>query len=321
MAPVWLKIPEEYRGQFAVIASLADYARTKGIKPTVYRDKQDMWDRLVLQERRLTVVCGHQDPKFTDSLNRPNVIMMHGVGFIFDEDRSHPSYPGTQQNRKLTRLMLSTNKRIAKIEREANPHIRVEVVGCPKLDWYHRKPGKYRYKPTEHPTIALAWHWDCKVADATGTAFYEYERTLGRLRNHYKLLGHGHPHIIDKLIPRYEELGIEVVRDLSQVFERADMMVCDASSAMFEFAAIGKPVVVADSPIYQGVDYGGMFYLRTQLGMVSKAPNYLMDAVTKAIPDPKQVRERRKAAVKQCYTYTDGYCAQRAAKAILEVLE
>lgn len=316
-APVYLALPEETRGEFMVIEALAGHARRRGVYPMVYQNPYRMEARLH-QEKRPVLVVGHADPRFTMRSGRPNAILMHGVGFTFDAKRTHPSYPGTTKYREFTRLMLATNETIAGIERAANPGITVEVVGCPKLDRWHTDPRPYT--PKAEPVVAAAWHWDCRVSNETRTAFYEYRAALRELAREYRIIGHGHPHIIDDLEPLYQEDGIEVVRDLDEVFARADAMIFDGTSAGYEFASLDRPVVVCQKADYRKINYGGMFHLRERLGVLCETPGALRAAVELALTDPEGIRKARREVVAQCYAYTDGHCAERAAAAILQML-
>jgi hypothetical protein len=311
-------LPEDVRGEFMCLESLADHARSLGIEVAAYPNPYEM-ERRLHRDKRPTIVAGHADPRFLARSGRENIIAMHGVGFVFDAKSSHPNYPGTTKNRELTRLMLATNERIAEIERAANPHVTVEVVGCAKLDKWHANPRPY--VPTGKPVIAAAWHWECQVARETRSAFYEYRDALKALSDDYKVIGHGHPHIIDKIAPLYEADGIEVVRELAEVFDRADMMIFDATSAGFEFASLGRPVVVCQRSDYRAINYGGMFHLREQLGIVCNKPDALRLCVEMAKGDPPGIRQMREHAVVECYAYTDGHCAERAAAAIVRYLE
>jgi GT2 family glycosyltransferase/glycosyltransferase involved in cell wall biosynthesis len=319
MAPVYHALPDEYRGVFWCSEGLAGHVRAKGIEPAVYPNRRGVQKAMMaMKHKPLTVVCGHMEPSWLDYSQRPNTILMHGVGFCFDAKRSHPSYPGTTMHRRYTRLMLATNEHIADIERTANPQIRVDVVGCPKLDRWHI--GKKR-RTGKKPTVALAWHWRCGVSRDTGTAWDEYKAILPALKEHYNLLGHGHPAIIDELIPQYEAMGIPWTRSLDEVFDRADLMVADATSAIFEFASLDRPVVPVMSSRYRNEDHGGMLKYRTELGPVCESPVALIDTIARASQDAQEAQQKRRDAIQQCYAYTDGKCAERAALALIETAD
>ncbi len=317
LAPVYLALPDEHRGNFYCTEQYGDYARSKGIKPVTQPTRLALKKALLeIRDRPLTVVCGHADPGWLYATKRPNAIMMHGVGFCFDKDRKHPSYPGTRMHREHTRLILATNEHIAEIERQANPHIRVEAVGCPKLDRWHAQDKKPR---SDKPVIALAWHWDCHVSRDTRTAFYEYRHILPELKERYHLLGHGHPSIIDKLIPEYESMGIEWTASIDEVFERADLMTADATSAIFEFASLDRPVVALMSGHYREPDFGGMLTYRRKLGVVCESPEQLVMSIELALNEPQDITDQRRATIAECYAYTDGECSRRAAEILMEV--
>lgn len=318
MAPVWFALPVEIRGEFAVCNhDMAAHADKLGIEPTEFRSGPAMQKHLKA-EKRLTLVAGHSDTRWLDLTGRPNVILMHGVGFNFDQRKTLAGYPGTKQNRRNTRLMLSTNERIAQIEREPNPHIRAEVVGCPKLDRWHRLPRKPRSNP---PVVVFAFHWECKICPESMNAWAHYKDILPRIAGEYKVLGHGHPHIIDKLAPQYEAMGIEVVRDLGEVFERADLMCFDATSAGYEFASLDRPVVVMNAPWYRrDVNFGLRFWEHADVGVQVNEPEQMIGAINSALADWPDQQAKRRAAVEASYSFTDGRCAERAATAILDIL-
>lgn len=313
MAPVWHSIPETSRGQFHAIEANAEYLHHHGIEATLHKTSSHMLNALKTA-KHLTVVAGHRDPAWLDRTGRPNAILMHGVGFVFDAKHSYEGYPGTNRNRQNTKLILSSNETIAALERVGNPSIHVEVIGCPKLDKW--QTAKHRPIP-KRPTIALAWHWRCFVSPNTFTAFDEYREAVRELSQHYTLLGHGHPSIIRELAPIYEAMGIETVYSLAEVFERADMMVADATSAIFEFASLDRPVVPVMSKSYKPSEYGGMYNERLNLGAVCHTPAELLATVQTAIKDDAKYREARRTAIGRCYTYTDGGCAARAAAALM----
>jgi len=318
MVPVWFALPESVRGQFAVCSiQLGNRLLDYGIEPTVYRNGPALLNALQ-REKRLTLVAGHGETAGLDTTGRPNAILMHGVGFNFDPEKTLSCYPGTKHNRRNTVLMLLTNERIAQVERDANPHVRVMTVGCPKLDKWHRQPPKPRADP---PTIAFAFHWRCRVAPEAGTAWSHYQDTLPEVAKQFHVLGHGHPHIIDRLTPQYQSMGIEVVRDLDEVFERADLLCFDATSAGYEFASLDRPVVVLNAPWYRrGVNFGLRFWDHADVGVQVDEPGDLIAGIRAALEDSPNLQENRHAATTYAYEFTDGHCAERAAKAIMEVL-
>lgn len=318
MLPVWEALPRDRRGDWVISQDMAEYARSRGIKPKIARNYDDAIRVLRENPGRPVVVSGHADTNQPDKAGRKNIILYHGVGFVFDKRHKLRSYPGTNRGRANTLAIIAPSKRIAAVEKKGNPNIPVPVIGCPKLDKWHLKPKKRR---RGKPTVALAWHWDCRVAAETRTAFYEFYPGFAGLLEEYNVIGHGHPHIIDRLEPAYEALKIPVVRDLEDVFAKADVMVADATSAMYEFASLDRPIVICESAKYRPVSYGGFFGERHRLGVVCRKPADLKAAIAEALADPPEIAESRRKLVQEAYTYTDGKCAERAAAAIIEIVD
>jgi hypothetical protein len=314
IAPIWNALPPEYRGTFYTDHRLIEHAATHGITATGIH-KQHI-ARELARDTGLVLLAGHADSQYTDPIGRKSVIAMHGVGFNFDQCKTLPNYPGTSANRQHVVLMLSTNEQIAAIERAGNPDIPVVVVGCPKLDRWQNRPRK---RKTKKPVVAFAWHWRCQVAPEAGTAWDFYKSVIPKIAEHYTVIGHGHPNIIDELEPHYRAMGIECVRELDEVFERADILVADATSAMYEWAALDRPLVVCNCPQYRrDIDFGLRFWKHADVGVNCDSPDALLDAITEAWKDsPKQKKLRRDAAA-YAYTYLDGECSRRAADAIIE---
>ncbi len=317
IAPVWNALPIESRGTFYTLPELVDYAKKYGIVATPIK-KQHILQTLK-NGKGLVLLVGHADSEWTDKAGRKSVILMHGTGFNFDVNKSLPNYPGTTKNRENVVLMLSTNEAIAEMERAANPHIDVEVIGCPKLDDWYNKPKK---KKAKKPVIALAWHWRCQVAPEAGTAFDYYKRVIPKIAEKYTVIGHGHPNIIDELRPFYEKLNIEVVEDADEVFERADLLVCDASSLQYEWATLDRPQVVLNCPRYRrNVDFGLRFWKHADVGVQCDKPDDLLIAIETALEDKPGQQKARREAAKYAYAFTDGKCTMRAATAILDAAE
>jgi len=116
-------------------------------------------------------------------------------------------------------------------------------------------------------------------------------------------------------------LGIEPVEDFEDVLERADLYMCDNSSTLFEFASVGRPVVVLNAPWYRRhIEHGLRFWEAATVGVQVDHPAELRDAVMQALEDPPEQQAARQAAVRIAYTYTDGQASKRAAQEILELL-
>lgn len=227
-----------------------------------------VWDALpghVKQagERPRAIVAGWIDLRRVRSV--PVCMMEHGAGQSY-EGVSHGSYAGGDGRDKVS-LFLYPHERV--LERNAGRYVEAahRVVGCPRLDvlWELRRA---RDGLRDGDTVAVSFHWRCIIAPEAGTAVDEWKEEVERLvRSGVRVLGHGHPRIMDELAPWWESLGVEVVYDWGEVVRRADVFVCDNSSALFEAAAVGLPVVVLNSARWRrDVDHGLRFWECSEVG-------------------------------------------------------
>ena len=267
----------------------------------------DRWPPFVTRAddySRPVLVASYGDVKKARMQGRKRIAYIeHGAGQSYGN--GHGSYAGGKDRDDVS-LFLMPNHYSADLWRAAYPRARVEVVGCPKLDTLPRKD------PSEPLTIAIGFHWDCHLFPETLSAFGHFRTALEPLRDAYNLIGHGHPRAWDRppnLLRRYRRAGIEAVTDFTEVCRRADLFICDNSSAMYEFAATGRPVVVMNPPWYRkDVNYGLRFWDAIPGPQVDD-PNELIDTVARALQEGPQSREQALSIV---YPYRTG-AAQRAA--------
>lgn len=305
LASVWHALPAERRGTFAVQPGsdreVLERAASHGIGAVVGLPAGGP----------AVLVAASGDLNAAYRLGRPTAIMEHGIGQSYAgasarEAGRNPSYAGGMA--RPARLFLHPNEHAASRDREAHPRARVEVVGSPFLDEMPVRgagPG---------PVIAATFHFDGTVAPEARPAFAWYRTALLELSRRYQVLGHGHPRVIDRLAPWYEQHGIEVVRDFRDVLRRADLLVFDNTSAGYAFAASGRPVVVLDAPDYRrDVHHGLRFWEAADVGVRISKPGDLVAAVELALTDPPEVRASRDAALDIVYAYRSGASARAAA--------
>lgn len=263
------------------------------------------------------VTASVNDARLVQKSGRPQVFCEHGAGQSYSSE--HPSYAGGRGGRQNVRLFLCPNEAVAERNRAAYPQAEVATVGCPKLDTWHRAPRKRKADP---PVVVISFHWDCQVCPETRWAFPHYRQGLGAVARdpRWQLIGHGHPRALSALRGHYATLGVEVVEQFAEVVARADCYVCDNSSTMFEFASLGRPVVVLNAPWYRReVEHGLRFWEAAGVGVQCDEPEDLPEAIALALQDTPAQRKARRAGVALAYAYTDGHAAERAAEAILEV--
>lgn len=240
--------------------------------------------------------------------HRRIVLMQHGAGQSYSTN--HPNYPGGRGNDAVG-LFLTPNEHSADRWRRAYPSAPVVAVGCPKLDTLPTRSPKRPY-----PVVAITFHFDLHLYPETQSALAWYLPALRELAQRFTVIGTSHPRRDMRQI--YESRGIEYVPDFREVCRRADVLAFDNTSAGFEFAATGRPVVVMDAPWYRReVAPGLRFWDAADVGIRVDVPEALIPAIERALSLRADDVGRREIALDTVYAYRHG-AAQRAADAINE---
>lgn len=316
LAAVWHALPPDARGHFLVYRQMEDRARTRGVEPAT---------NVTPDPSRPVLVASHGDIKRVRREGRRRIAYIeHGAGQSYPgspKAAAHPSYAGGR-DRGDVGLFLMPNRYSADLWRAAYPRTRVEIVGCPKLDVLPaREPGP-------GPVVAVTFHWDCRLVQETRTAYYAFRAALPDLAACFTVIGHGHPRALDgppDLRREYRRLGIELVEDFEDVCRRADLLVFDNTSAGFEFAATGRPVVVLNDPVGRTVgrgyrttvEHGLRFWSAAGVGVNAWQAGELLVAVERALEDPPDVAAERERALGIVYSQRSG-AAARAATALMD---
>lgn len=268
----------------------------------------------------------------------PLVYVEHGAGQHY-VDTTSGSYSGGEGLDRVV-LFLCPNEHVAERWRAAYPQTPAVVVGSPRVDQLreqqeqeddHSDEQQWRVHAPSHArqldssAVAVTFHWDCPLVPETRSAWPYYDEALPALvrwarHNDVELLGHGHPRIFERLARRWRALGVEPVGSFDDVCARAGVLVGDNTSALFEFAALDRPVVVLDAPWYRrDVEHGGRFWRWADVGVRISEPRLLPLAAALAFADPPGREASRRAVVADVYAHP-GEAATRAADAIAEVL-
>ena len=240
------------------------------------------------------------------------VRLEHGAGQSYGSD--HPAYPGGRGHEGVG-LFLTPNEHSADRWRRAYPLASVAPVGCPKLDTL---PTRSPLRP--YPVVAITFHFDLHLVPETVSALAFYRDALPALAEEFTVIGTGHPRRTD-LARVYAKAGIEYVPDFAEVCRRADVLAFDNTSAGFEFAATGRPVVLMDSPNYRrDVSHGLRFWDAAHIGTSVGVPTDLVPAIYRALENRPEDVAAREDALETVYAYRYG-AAQRAADTIVEWAE
>lgn len=288
LLPVYLALPDSVRGQFI----------TGKYHP---------------EPESLTVVSSYGDYKLTAG---PVIYIDHGVGFSFSND--HSSYAGGKGRERVI-AFLSTNEYADCRNRETYPDAYHKIVGCPKMDGW----ANLGSTGNEIPVVAFSFHWDCRVVPETRSAFSEYRPELTRIarmpqeQRGWSMLGHGHPRLWNSISRFWESVNVDLAPDFTEVMQRADLYVADATSTLYEFAATGKPVVVINSKLYRKHVHHGLRFWEHVPGEQVDSENQLVPMIRRALTKDtfKNVREE---AVKAAYPHL-GVSTEKTVKEIVKI--
>jgi hypothetical protein len=231
----------------------------------------------------------------------------HGVGLMWYDERE------LRRVHRNTVAFALPNALQADRYRSVFPSTRIEVVGTPKLD---RLVGPRR---SAGSTIAFSFHWSSVMrggADAPHRAFRNVIRSLAR-RGDITVLGHGHPQVWDRLQSMYAALGVEPVRDFSDVVRRADLYACDWSSTIYEWAALNRPVIRLETKVYIDVPSGLGLERYVDVGP-TVTPAIAEGTIERLLATPSLYEEQRRATTAALYPYLG--CATARAVEVLRGL-
>lgn len=310
LAPLWRALEPEERGRFHAWGQTATHCRERlGLKTTPG----------LPAARGGWLLCASQG----DARRRPArrvALLEHGAGQAYDVP--HGAYSGGP-GRDNCSLFLCPNEVVAQRNRAAYPDALVEVVGSPRLDALIAKAqGDGSAVPM--PAVALSFHWACgystEVPEA-GMALEHFRSALPGLARSRELVGHGHPRYRGHFAALWRELRIPDVPWFEDLLERAWLYVCDNSSTLYEWAALGRPVVVLNSPAYRrDLEAWPRFWACADVGVQCDEPGELPAAIERALEDSPAVAERRRQVVEEVFPLRGGSAA-RAVHALREAAD
>jgi CDP-glycerol glycerophosphotransferase (TagB/SpsB family) len=111
------------------------------------------------------------------------------------------------------------------------------------------------------------------------------------------------------------DIGIPYIGTLDEVFRDADLLIADATSAVYEFASLNRPVLNLNAPWYHDEPMEGIRFPWYMPGLTVEDPGNLNHCAFHALSDPLYLAERRREAVDAVYPLRGG-SAERAAQAI-----
>lgn len=298
LAPVYLAT--QNRGRFYCPEQLSEHAARRGVVSEPVPSQ--------LPSGGPVAVAAYCDIAPVAVADRHIVLFEHGAGFSFSN--YHPSYAGGRKLRACVSLFCAPNEYVARANRATYPDAPVEIIGSPFMDAVFLREPKPAGDP---PTVAISFHWNCRVAPETRSAYPHFAAALPALAERFQLIGHSHPRDRAAMRAVFEALGVEFVERFADVLDRADCYANDASSTLYEFAATGRPVVVLNAPWYRRhVQHGLRFWDYADIGVQCDRADDLCDAVDLALTgEPAGVCDRDEA-LDAVWTYCDGSAGERA---------
>ena len=300
LAPVWREL--ENRGRFCVPYELAGHAESLGVEPSAFESFREGTGPVA--------VAAYGDLRRVRD-DRHIILFEHGAGFSFSN--AHASYAGGSHERRRVSLFCEVNDWTARRNRARFPGCRSHIVGCPKLDAL-TESGPRKRKGGQ--VVCISFHWDCRVAPETRSALPHYRDVLPEIVRKFNVILHGHPRTAWETSKLAESLGVEYVPRFEDVCRRADVYVNDASSTLYEFAAVAGPVVVLNAPWYRRkVNHGLRFWKCSEVGPHVDEPGQLAVAITGALCEDDLQRQVRDDVTSEVYPYL-GRSAERAAHVV-----
>ncbi len=220
------------------------------------------------------------------------------------------------------------------------PDVRLEAIGFPKLDpLFNGTAPRFDlaahgldasrptilYAPTFFPSSIgrMPLDWPARVADCNVIIKpHQFSLTKPDYRNQQRRFAHW---------SRYPNVFVADASTQSLVpfMAVADALISEASSALFEFAALDRPVIWCDFLALRW-SYRGPFSFRLKrrmdpsilayadVGAHASSPSHLIEQLRRELSAPERFAAERKRVTRELIGSTDGCAAARAADVLLE---
>ena len=209
--------------------------------------------------------------------NRPCALLEHGAGQSYG-DVNHPSY-AVGAGRDRVDLFLCPNSSIAARNQARYPDAQYEVYGSPRVEaMRHNLPGAV-------PGTVVAFHWPCRISVESSNAWVPFSNYLSlwsRIDELAPLSVHAHPRFADHVRRFCAEKSIPYVED---PWLAGSLLIADNTSLMYEWAALDRPVVCLNSPLWRrNVEHGLRFWSQVP-GPEVNDPIDIVDACRQSTSD------------------------------------
>jgi len=309
----------------AKLAEICQQAICKEKLEAVWCDNWQQAKEFYLNEKAEWIVFGNavEDIELIHSVSK-TVMMLHGIGpkaVYYDMPKEPMTVRFVEGQYRLNRLqkMHPNNHFIDTGYAKLDPAINKLIDGFSLAD-LGLDPNKKTvlYAPTFYPSSIELMP---KQLPAT---LKDYNLIV---KPHFFSLTKPKYSTHQKILRRWEKANNVFVcgtgdYNLTPFMTLSDAMISDASSAIFEFAALDKPVVWCDFYKLRW-SYRGIFKFRLkqrvdddiqyfeQVGWKVSSPNELLNALNNALNEPQSKQAQRREIVEKLAGRVDGRCSER----------
>lgn len=311
--PIWEALDPEIRGFFYYKKGMGRNINIPYCYKKPFKTKRELLEKINLNLLDFFLSASYGNVSLLKQEPIPMILTEHGIGQTYSSP--HSSFANSRIGKDNVFLFLSPNLINKQKYLEKDDNRPIEVIGVPKMDKWHNQDLKKREKK---PIVCLSFHWDSYIVPETRGTFSFYQPILEALNqnDHFSLVTHGHPRIINKVKRYSQDLGIETYDSFEEVLEKADIYACDNSSTLFEFASTNRPVVVLNAPWYRrNINHGLRFWDFSDIGYNCNKPEELEEVILKSLNEDQETRERREEIISILFPYR-GVAANRAAQVL-----
>ena len=309
LLPVWDALAPAYRGTLYTGFDTAtrDYCASLGFESHVGMPPPS--------DVPVIVASGNELPAVQHA-----ILLSHGIDQTY-EGVEHICWAGGPGRQNVV-LFVCPDEASAKANWARYPETPCAIVGSPHVEVLRQLPPY----PLPEQRIAITGHWEANSLAPElrgGFAWFEkeYER-LCRARPEAFVL-HGHPRMHDFMAWKAKEWGVEFEPSFERLTQRAWCLIADNTSALYEWAALGRPVVVV-SPIWyrREIEHGKRFWEFADIGPHVSDPAVLESAIDVSMADPAPIALRRQMICLELFgSDLSAGASMRAARAIEKVID
>lgn len=305
--PVWDALSPAFRGELYAGHDVAThrYMTSLGFDPLIGMPPPSDIPTIVASGNELPAV-------------RRAILLAHGIEQTYSAV-DHVCWAGGP-GRENVILFICPDEASAQANWKRYPETPCAIVGSPHVEVLRQMPPY----PLPEPRVAISCHWEGSMIPELRGGFAWFESAYEKLiRAHAEgFVLHGHPRYQDYTAWKAREWGCEFEPSFERLTQRAWCYVADNSSTIYEWAAMGRPVVVVSPPWYRrNIEHGKRFWTMCDIGPHVSDPAVLESAIQVAIADPSPIALRRQTICLELFgSDLSAGASMRAAKAIEEVL-